>query len=73
MVQSMNIEDALRKVINDSEEDLLEISKGASFDYWDLLGFVNEGEKLNSKTKIEKLRDNLNDEDHQKLQLLLNR
>ena len=69
----MNIEDALRKVINDSEEDLLEISQRASFDFCDLLGFVNEGEKLKSRTKIEKLRDNLNDEDNKKLQLLLNR
>lgn len=69
----MNIEDALRKVINDSEEDLLAFSQRASFDFCDLLGFVNEGKKLKSRTKIEKLRDILNDEDDQKLKLLLNR
>lgn len=68
----MNIEDALRKVINDSEENLLAFSKRLAIDFWDLLGFVNEGEKL-TRSKIEKLRDNLNDEDYKKLQLLLNR
>jgi hypothetical protein len=72
MVKTMNLEDALRKVINDSEEDLLAFSERVVIDFWDLLSFVNEGKKL-TLSKMEKLRDNLNNEDYKKLQLLLNR
>jgi hypothetical protein len=69
----MNFEDALRKVISESREDLLTFSQRASFDFYDLLNFINKNQRLGSKTKIEKLRDNLNNEDYQKLLLLLNR
>ena len=70
---TMNLEDALRKVISESREDLLTFSQRASFNFYDLLNFINKNQKLGSKTQLEKLRDNLNDEDSQKLLLLLNR
>lgn len=69
----MNFEDALRKVISDSEEDLLAFSQRISVDFYDLLSFVNEGKKLKSKSQMKRIQDNLNNEDQQKLQLLLNR
>ena len=69
----MNLEDALRKVISESREDLLTFSQRASLNFYDLLNFINKNQKLGSKTQLEKIRDNLNNEDYKKLQLLLNR
>lgn len=72
-LKPINFEDALRKVINDFEEDLFTFCQRTSVDFYDLFGFLNEGEKLKSKAQMDKIRNNLNDEDYEKLLLLLNR
>ena len=61
----MKFEDALRKVIAESEEEEYEFAKRASYNYSDLFHFLDNNQKL-SITQMQRLFDALSSQDKQK-------
>ena len=61
----MKFEDALRKVISESEEDEYQFAKRASYDYSNLFHFLDNNQKL-SMAQMQRLFDALSPHDQQK-------
>jgi predicted transcriptional regulator len=66
----MNFDDALRKVIEESEEGQYEISERASFNYFDLSKFLKWKRKLHL-SEMQQLYDALKESDREKWRSLI--
>ena len=68
----MKFEDALRKVIRESEDGQLNISKRANFDYYQISRFI-KGEKRLLVSEMQQLFDAFTQADRNKMLELINK